>query len=291
MLGSARTAAVIRAAVEAFNHGDQAALSAHGGPDAVHPQPLLGCLAARTCAARRPIPVVAGEGRLALIELREVGEDRAVCTLATDDGIRLVGLYAVHDGRIAAACHYLSDTDMLTELGVLPLTDVPSETRGPDAPPAVAATDAAPSPASIGEGLLEVRLVHRQHRLRLAIHALDLRVEALTSGGRPIPRALTAAIRGFQQELDDTQPCEGGNGATPHDRQAPVTAPGVDEVFPGTAFVGSCAGCRRLVFALEPHEWQDVDTGALCLPEDDGAVLYCGACSDRSAAARRSRVC
>ncbi|HMS73484.1 MAG TPA: hypothetical protein PKB03_10670 [Baekduia sp.] len=284
-----RTTAIISAAVDAFNHGQQDALGACHGPGALQPQALLGCAASRTCSARRPIPIIAGESELSLIEIREVGKYRAVCRLAAD-GTQLVGLYAVRDGCIAAGCHYYSDIDLLTELGILPLTGGPNNPQPRHGAAAVAATAPRPRTSpSLGDSLLDARLAHRQQRLRLAIRALDLRVEALAGDGNPTPQALTAAIRGFQQELEDTQqPQPQRQHPAPRGRQPTTTTDpehrspvGVDEVYPGTTLVGSCSGCRRLLFDPEPHDWVNEDNGALCMPYDAGAALYCGACSER----------
>lgn len=290
MPGSTSTPEVISAALDEFNEGHRDALSAWTGPGALHPQALLGCSVSRTCSARRPVPVVAGSGKLSLVEIREVGEHRAVCNLVTENGIRLVGLYAVQDGCITAACHYLSDVDMLAEIGVLPLTGLPDATHEHHAPAGVAAKCSDPRASlSIGDSLLDARVAHRQRRLRLAIRALDLRVEALSDSGEPTPRALTQAIRGFQQELDDTQHSQ--PQPTTHNAHRPQTiaepepdgpscwsALGTDDVYAGTTLVGSCAGCRSLLFAHDPHEWANEHTRELCLPYDDGAALYCGAC-------------
>ena len=151
------------------------------------------------------MPLVAGTSDLRITASRELGDRRVVCNLATADGTRLVGLYAVDAGRIIAACHYFSDMDMLERIGVLPapagVTAVPREANG--SPPAL----------SLADGLLARRLSHRRERVQLVIHALDQRIRELNGGGQPVPGALTAAIRGFQEELDriDAQhPSRGG---------------------------------------------------------------------------------
>jgi len=60
-----------------------------------------------------------------------------------------------------------------------------------------------PTRRSLGDSLIEVRLAHRHERLRLVLHALELRRRALVASGTPIPAALMAAVRGFQRELAD----------------------------------------------------------------------------------------
>lgn len=280
MRASASTTDVVRSALDAFNDGDGHALDpappGDGAPGRSRPtsQSLLGCSPCRTCVGRRAMPVAAGENAVSLIGIQEVGAGRAVCNLATADGSRLVGLYAIDAGRIAAACHYLSDVETLTELGILPLAGDVGATGDPAAPSASADHDVRGA-LSVGEELRGLRLAQRRRRLRLAIHELDVRVDALSGGGHPIPRGLTVAIREFQRELDDVL-------ASAPAAQAPSR--GGAGVYPGTTFVGSCATCRELVFDRDPHAWEHEGTHRPCLPLDDGAALYCGRCSHRRSA-------
>ena len=61
-------------------------------------------------------------------------------------------------------------------------------------------------PATLGRRLLELRLQHRQERLQLVLSALRDRARTADGpGGAPVPEPLTAAIAGFQQELDAVQ--------------------------------------------------------------------------------------
>jgi len=61
-------------------------------------------------------------------------------------------------------------------------------------------------PATLWRRLLELRLQHRQERLQLVLSALRDRARTADGpGGAPVPEPLTAAIAGFQQELDAVQ--------------------------------------------------------------------------------------
>jgi len=294
------TAAVINAALDGFNHGDQDALSARtdgdpaAGPGARRTQARLGCSPCRACMAGRPMPLAAGESELSITAIRDLGQRRAVCSLATADGTKLVGLYAVDDGHITAACHYFSDIDMLDKLGILPVPALPTESRERDRPTGLKAITGGPRASlSLADSLLESRLEHRRERLRLVIHALDQRVHALSDGRQTIPDALTAAIRGFQEELEQLR-ADGSIARTSQTRQQPPAAPlpptpcrqralRLDDVYPATTLVGRCFSCGQLLFDREPHEWANQDTHELCWPNDAGAALYCGDCSDEPA--------
>jgi len=62
--------------------------------------------------------------------------------------------------------------------------------------------------------------------------------------------------------------------------RAATTSQHLADVFPPTTLVGRCHGCARLVLAHQPHEWAHRVSRELCWPDEPGAVVYCGACSD-----------
>ena len=56
--------------------------------------------------------------------------------------------------------------------------------------------------ATLGNRLLQLRLAHREERLRLVLSALNDRARAAATGAASgVPEPLTAAIAGFEQEL------------------------------------------------------------------------------------------
>jgi hypothetical protein len=291
------TVAVINAALDGFNHGDQEALSARtygdpaAGPGTRRPQRRLGCSPCRTCIAGRPMPLAAGESELSLTAIRELGRGRAVCNLARADGTRLVGLYAVDDGHITAACHYFSDIEMLDKLGILPVPEPPTESPERDRATGRRVTTAAPPASpSLADSLHESRLAHRRERIRLVIHALDQRVHALIDSRQTVPDALTAAIRGFQKELEQLRPGGSTTRPRPTRQPPPPRRPDraryrehtlrLDEVYPATTLVGRCFSCGQLLFDREPHEWATRTTRELCWPYNPDAALFCGRCSN-----------
>lgn len=273
--GAAPAAVVIGRALAAFNRGDAHALTpqAAGTDPAAPAQERLGCADGRRCAEVRQMPFRAGERRLALLGVRELGDGRSVCEIEASDGTRLVGLYAVADGVITAACHYFSDVATLERIGVLPQQRADGALGEP----------ADTAPATLAGELHATRLAHRRHRLRLAIRALDQRVQALGDEVAGVPTALIHAIRDFQQELralDESAHASEPAPWSPSLGGAPPSgaAPDADDAYAGTNLVGRCSGCGLILFTRDPHRWLDDDTGRRCAMYDAGARLLCESC-------------
>lgn len=58
---------------------------------------------------------------------------------------------------------------------------------------------------TLGDRLAGSRLAHRESRLRLALAVLCARVRDLEDRGERVPEALSAAIKGFQDDLVDAR--------------------------------------------------------------------------------------
>jgi hypothetical protein len=98
----------VRAAIDAFNHGDAGALI-----PGEHPSLRPGQIAPDAAAAaieERPISI----SRISSLDAR-----RVFCALVTAHGSELVGVYSLANGRIADARHYFSDVDLLVCVGIL----------------------------------------------------------------------------------------------------------------------------------------------------------------------------
>lgn len=196
--------AVIRAAINAFNDGDDAAL--RPDPTGRRAQEVLGCSAGRRCHTARPMPLAVGASHVTIDGIHMLDHRRAICRLRTIEGIEMTGVYAVDAGRLTAACHYFSDVDALIQAGIL---EADAEVRSQ--PVSVPATSVAPSPLDpgdhvlpvLGDRLRETRLALRQDRLELVLRALDERTHAAGDGGIPMP--LVAAITDFQRELGEVR--------------------------------------------------------------------------------------
>lgn len=72
------------------------------------------------------MPLDAGESEVSLEAIYGVDARRAVCMLTAPDGTAIVGIYAVDDGRMSAACHYFSDDERLGTLGASHATIPPA---------------------------------------------------------------------------------------------------------------------------------------------------------------------
>jgi hypothetical protein len=96
----------VRAAIDAFNHGDIGALI----PNAHRRRRRSAPDAAVTAIAERPLSVTHISG---------LDAHRVFCTLVTTYDSKLVGVYSLAHGRIAEARHYFSDADLLVSVGIL----------------------------------------------------------------------------------------------------------------------------------------------------------------------------
>ncbi len=185
------------AAVAAFNRGDPDALRVAGEDDsATHrtrSQQRLGCSPSSPCRAARPMPLTAGDVELRVKETRALDHRRVVCSMETQHGIELVGIYAVDAGEITAACHYFSDVEMLVRVGII--SDPATATDAKRAPDEAART--------LRDSLAESRLEHRRQRLALVLSSLRERIRSAERGGAGVPRPLIAATREFESELAD----------------------------------------------------------------------------------------